>query len=211
MSKFYKHYKNKPYKYVGVVRHSETLEEMVLYETRYPNDLGKLWVRPKEMFHEDIELNGIRRARFAKVPVDYKFDQKISSEQIQLISNLLQKVFGSFRSEKISQKSNLLLITAWIENQMVGFKLGYARSPEIFYSWLGAVDPLFEDLGIGTELLKKQHQWCQENKFKIIETKTMNCWRGMIILNLNNGFEITGTEKNSQGELKILMQKKLSN
>jgi|GEM_PF-1302863 len=52
---FYRHYKNKPYKVHGVVRHSETLEEMVLYEALYPNELGRMWVRPLEMFLGDIE------------------------------------------------------------------------------------------------------------------------------------------------------------
>ena len=51
----YKHYKGKKYKLIDVVRHSETLEELVLYETLYENDLGTLWVRPKTMFFESRE------------------------------------------------------------------------------------------------------------------------------------------------------------
>jgi len=46
----YEHYKGKRYKVLGLARHSETLEELVLYDCLYPNDLGKTWVRPKEMF-----------------------------------------------------------------------------------------------------------------------------------------------------------------
>lgn len=40
--KLYRHYKNKPYKYLGPVRHSETLENLVLYESLYENELGPL-------------------------------------------------------------------------------------------------------------------------------------------------------------------------
>lgn len=50
----YEHYKGKRYRLIDVVRHSETLEELVLYETLYENNLGKLWVRPKEMFLENL-------------------------------------------------------------------------------------------------------------------------------------------------------------
>ncbi len=50
----YQHYKGKKYRLINVVRHSETLEELVMYETLYENDLGKLWVRPKEMFTEHL-------------------------------------------------------------------------------------------------------------------------------------------------------------
>lgn len=60
----YEHYKGKRYKVHGLVRHSETLEELVLYEALYPNDLGKMWVRPKAMFCESITLNGHIVPRF---------------------------------------------------------------------------------------------------------------------------------------------------
>lgn len=60
----YRHYKNKMYRAVDVVRHSETLEELVLYEALYENKLGKLWVRPLQMFLEDIELEGKQMPRF---------------------------------------------------------------------------------------------------------------------------------------------------
>jgi hypothetical protein len=51
----YKHYKGKRYKILGVARHSETLEELALYECLYENDLGKIWVRPLEMFRGVLE------------------------------------------------------------------------------------------------------------------------------------------------------------
>lgn len=62
---FYRHYKNKPYKVIGVVRHSETLEEMCLYEALYPNELGRMWVRPLEMFLSDVVVDGVTKPRFA--------------------------------------------------------------------------------------------------------------------------------------------------
>ena len=54
------------YKLIDVVRHSETLEEMVLYEALYQNELGKLWVRPKQMFLEKLN-NGTPRFKFLKM------------------------------------------------------------------------------------------------------------------------------------------------
>lgn len=46
----YQHYKGKFYRVIDVVRHSETLEEMVFYECLYENAMGRLWVRPKDLF-----------------------------------------------------------------------------------------------------------------------------------------------------------------
>jgi len=60
----YKHYKGKSYKVHGLAKHSESLEELVYYECLYENDLGKFWVRPKEMFLSSIEIDGKLTKRF---------------------------------------------------------------------------------------------------------------------------------------------------
>lgn len=58
----YQHYKGKYYQVIGICRHSETLEEMVVYR-HLDEDYG-LWVRPKDMFEEDIIHEGQHRPRF---------------------------------------------------------------------------------------------------------------------------------------------------
>lgn len=61
----YRHYKGLDYQLLGVVRHSETLEPLVLYRPLYK--AGGDWVRPYAMFFEDVVINGIRQPRFARV------------------------------------------------------------------------------------------------------------------------------------------------
>ena len=58
----WRHYKGLDYEVLGVVRHSETLEPLVLYRPLY-NDSGT-WVRPYAMFLETVEVDGQRRPRF---------------------------------------------------------------------------------------------------------------------------------------------------
>jgi hypothetical protein len=58
----YRHYKGGEYQVEGVVRHSETLEVLVLYRPLY-NATG-LWVRPYAMFFEDVQHEGRRQPRF---------------------------------------------------------------------------------------------------------------------------------------------------
>ena len=60
----YRHYKGNEYRVIGVSKHSETLEELVVYEALYDNPEGKLWVRPKQMFLEEVEVDGKRVKRF---------------------------------------------------------------------------------------------------------------------------------------------------
>jgi len=52
----YKHYKGKFYEVIGIAKHSETLEEMVVYQCLYDNEISKLWVRPKKEFEEKFEF-----------------------------------------------------------------------------------------------------------------------------------------------------------
>lgn len=61
----YKHAKKGTfYRVLAVGKHSETLKELVVYEALYDNPVSKIWIRPKEMFLEEIELNGKRTPRF---------------------------------------------------------------------------------------------------------------------------------------------------
>ena len=61
----YRHYKGGEYEVLGVVRHSETLEPLVLYRPLY-NATG-MWVRPFDMFLETIEHEGQSQPRFSPV------------------------------------------------------------------------------------------------------------------------------------------------
>ncbi len=58
----YLHYKGKQYLVLDVARHSETLEEMVVYRPLY-GDRG-LWVRPAKMFTESVQVDGEQIPRF---------------------------------------------------------------------------------------------------------------------------------------------------
>lgn len=61
----YRHYKGNDYVVLGVARHSETEEELVVYRQDY-GDRG-LWVRPRGMFDETVTVDGRAVARFAYV------------------------------------------------------------------------------------------------------------------------------------------------
>jgi len=61
----YRHYKGGEYEVLGVVRHSETLEPLVLYRPLY--DQPDLWVRPYAMFFEAVEVDGLRKPRFERL------------------------------------------------------------------------------------------------------------------------------------------------
>ena len=58
----YRHYKGKEYEVIGIAKHSETLEELVVYQALYGNK--QIWVRPVKMFLQKVEINGKKVSRF---------------------------------------------------------------------------------------------------------------------------------------------------
>jgi hypothetical protein len=62
----YRHYKGGEYEVVGVARHSETLEPLVVYRPLY--NASGWWVRPHAMFFGEVTLQGQTRPRFEPMP-----------------------------------------------------------------------------------------------------------------------------------------------
>ena len=61
----YRHFKGNEYRVLGMARHSETLEEMVVYQALY-GEHG-IWVRPAHMWNETVDRDGYCGPRFAYI------------------------------------------------------------------------------------------------------------------------------------------------
>lgn len=64
-SGIYRHYKGNMYKVLHIAKHSETLEDMVIYQD--VNAPDKIWARPASIWNDDIEMNGKTVKRFELV------------------------------------------------------------------------------------------------------------------------------------------------
>lgn len=58
IGKTYKHYKGNIYKVIALAKHSETLEDMIVYQSLKTNEI---WVRPKKMWSEIVDDKGTLR------------------------------------------------------------------------------------------------------------------------------------------------------
>ena len=65
IGKKYRHFKGNEYLVMHIAKHSETLEELVVYQALY-GEMG-VWVRPLEMFLEQVEVNGQIVNRFEEI------------------------------------------------------------------------------------------------------------------------------------------------
>lgn len=61
----YRHFKGNEYEVIGIARHSETLEPMVVYRALYGD--GGLWVRPASMWNETVERDDKTYKRFTYI------------------------------------------------------------------------------------------------------------------------------------------------
>ena len=65
IGKKYRHFKGNEYLVMHIAKHSETLEDLVVYQALY-GEMG-VWVRPLEMFLEQVEVNGQMVNRFEEI------------------------------------------------------------------------------------------------------------------------------------------------
>ncbi len=64
----YRHHKGHLVKVLGIAKHSETLEDLVVYDHMGTNELSDLWVRPLSMFKENVVVEGKEVPRFVREP-----------------------------------------------------------------------------------------------------------------------------------------------
>lgn len=118
-----------------------------------------------------------------------------TSDILEGISELHKVIFGSSDNliKKMESKPRLLIITAMDCKKVIGYKIGYEVDKSTFYSWLGGMDPNYRGNGIASMLMETQHQYLRQKNYKVVQTKTMNRWRNMLVLNIKNGFDVINT------------------
>ena len=67
-AEYYRHFKGNIYRILHIAKHSETLEDMVVYQAMY-GERG-IWVRPLSMFEEEIERDGKTIRRFSPITAE---------------------------------------------------------------------------------------------------------------------------------------------
>nr|WP_276323804.1 GNAT family N-acetyltransferase [Planococcus halocryophilus] len=112
-------------------------------------------------------------------------------------------------NEKINNEDKVLIVVAINNMKVIGYKIGYQLNDDTFYSWLGGVDINFRKYGIASKLMEKQHQYLIKAGYSVVQTKTMNKWRNMLLLNIKYGFDVIHTYTDEKGLHKIVLEKKL--
>jgi GNAT superfamily N-acetyltransferase len=139
---------------------------------------------------------------------------EIDDRAIEAMWQLVQLCFDPDPSivfaDVVREKRRPVALLAWSGPVPVGFKLGYERTGDEFYSWLGGVHPEFRRRGIARHLLNLQHEWCQKSGYRRVSTETHNNSISMLALNLASGFLVVGVRNDNRG-LEVLLERNFDN
>lgn len=128
------------------------------------------------------------------------------TEQIPEFSNPHQ---AEEYEKRLKDLPSLVQIAEY-EGKIAGFKVGYAKDEQLFYSWMGAVLPEFRQFGVAKALAMEQEKWAREQGFTHIRFKTRNRLKAMLHFALGNGFDIVAVEpRESIEEYRIILEKAL--
>ena len=131
----------------------------------------------------------------------------ILKELLHLYETIFDDAKIDFFIDRITSKTDVIIVLTYFENSPVGFKIGYRYNETTFYSWVGGVLPDFRRKGIAQKLAKKQEELVKVKGYKKLRTKSMNRFKPMLILNIKNGFDIVQVYTNTSGQQKIIFEK----
>lgn len=116
---------------------------------------------------------------------------------------LICTVFPDYNQDdarwRILHMPRCMAFCARVDEQLVGFKLGYATKMRHYYSWLGGVDPRWLRRGIARQLMQQQHGWLGSEGFTSVETGAQEANQAMCELNLGSGFTVVGSLEKLRG------------
>ncbi|MEO1436297.1 MAG: GNAT family N-acetyltransferase [Bacteroidota bacterium] len=111
--------------------------------------------------------------------------------------------------ERLADKDHLCL-AAVLDDQIAGFKIGYALDKTTFYSWVGGVLPAFRQMGLAHSLADEMERICKDRGYRILRMKTQNRFKAMLHFAIGNGFHLTEViQKESPERYRIVLEKRL--
>lgn len=138
--------------------------------------------------------------------------ESVTTRQVRSLAEVFISAFDQAPSadfeQRLNGKRNLSVLIAR-SSKIEGFKIGYERHRGVFFSWLGGVLQESRRKGIARDLLRRQHELCLERGYREIQTETFGDGKAMLLLNLQEGFEIYGTHLGTDGRLRVQLRKML--
>lgn len=125
--------------------------------------------------------------------------ERVGQERLRVIRRLNTAIFNERRIINTFDREDLLMMLAWIDDEPVGFKIGYRLRRDAFYSAKGGVLPQHRRRGIARSLLYAMMDRVREWGYRAFTFDTFpNKHPGMTVLGLSEGFRIVKAGYNPQ-------------
>lgn len=112
--------------------------------------------------------------------------------------------------KRISSVINPLSLVAYIDNQTVGYLIGYERYSS-YYIWLAGVLPKYRRQGILSQLMNQLEQWAIKEQYNSLTIKTRNCFKSMLLFLISYGFKLIEIDKReSVDSHRLILEKRLN-
>lgn len=121
----------------------------------------------------------------------------VGPNELPVIVSIYNQIFRpprdveSFR-RRFRGRYNILQLVARLQDQPVGFFLGFELKPTVYFAWFYGVLPDFRRQGIASQLMDAVHAWARQNDYESIRFECHNQHRPMLHLAIALGYDIVG-------------------
>ena len=98
---------------------------------------------------------------------------------------------------------------ARVEKRPVGFFTGFELKPRVFFTWFYGVLSQYRRAGIASQLMEALHSWCRQNDYEAIRIECHNQARPMLLLAIEQGYDIIGLRWDSDREDNLILFQKM--
>ena len=140
----------------------------------------------------------------------------VGPEELPIIVRLYNQIFRPMRDaagfrRRFLGRHNVLQMVARIEEEPVGFFLGFELKPDVFFAWFYGVLPDYRRQGIASQLFEAVHDWAREHDYEAIRFECHNQHRPMLHLGIALGYDIVGIRWDpDRGDNLVLFEKGLA-
>ncbi len=121
----------------------------------------------------------------------------VGPTETELITDLYNQVMSPRQDEEFFRRRfqgrhNVCSMVAVVEEQHVGFIIGFEMMPSTFFSWICGVVPDARRMSIATQLIRAQSAWAKDHDYSILRFECQNQHRPMLHVAISEGYDMVG-------------------
>jgi GNAT superfamily N-acetyltransferase len=142
--------------------------------------------------------------------------ERVGPEELPVIAQMYNQIFRPPRNlegfrRRFRGRYNALCLVARIQDQPVGFFIGFELKPTVYFAWFYGVLPEFRRQGIASQLIEAVHAWARQNDYESVRFECHNQHRAMLHLAIALEYDIVGMRWDpDRGDNLVIFEKVLS-